>query len=113
VDKCCGDDDTRTEIFGEPVPNCERWKRHQAGKAYSNRVRGTRATDERQARIGKAALNVPVTQMAKMGAMRRSVQLATFPLVSQLKKDMLEDEAGEHGERTGNRPADRLGYVGR
>lgn len=59
-------------------------------KAYSNRVRGTRVTDERQARIGKAALNVPVTQMVKTGVMRRSVQVVTFPLaaVSQLKKDM-------------------------
>ena len=58
--------------------------------------------------IGKAALNVPVTQMVKTGGMWRSVQAVTSPLVSQLK-DILQ-----HGENSDseNRPADCLGYVG-
>ena len=59
--------------------------------------------------IGKAVLNVPVTQMVKTGGMRRSVQAVTSPLVSQLKEDILQ-----HGENSDseNRPADCLGYVG-
>jgi hypothetical protein len=50
-------------------------------------------------RIGKAALNVPVTQMVKTGAMRRSVHAVIFPLVSQLKKDMPPLNSTERQER--------------
>ena len=50
--------------------------------------------------MGKATLNVPVTQMVRTGAMRRSgsVQVATFPLASQLEKDIWEEEEEEEEE---------------
>lgn len=44
---------------------------------------------------------MPVTQMMRTGAMRRSVQVVTFPLVSQLKNDMWEEEQElQHGGKT-------------
>lgn len=46
MDKCRGNDDTRTEILGEPVPICERQRWQREVKKYSNAVRGMRITCE-------------------------------------------------------------------
>jgi hypothetical protein len=59
---------------------------------YSNIVRGIRITRERWARMGKAALNMPVIQMVKTGAKRRSIKVVAPPLELQLTGDIWEEE---------------------
>jgi hypothetical protein len=42
--------------------------------------------------MGKTALNVPVIQMVKTDAMRRSVKVAAPPLESQFIEDIWQEE---------------------